>query len=244
MPTFGRRQGAAPAAVDLPPGSFPAESLRSGDRRIVDAYRFLQFMVGLIAVLLPVVTVLVVSIYDEEELRGSISAYYYTRTGGYFVGSMCALGVIFASYRHHPRPDYVLDNRLSNAAGVLAVLVALIPTSSDPDPAVGSWIGRAIHLASAFVLLLILAYLSYYRFTRPKGSGHTTPKKRLQNQVYRLSGRIIVIGVLVIFLASAFDADPWLPLLSESIAVIAFGCAWLVKSEGPRPSVAPGPARA
>ncbi len=237
MRAFARRHDAASAGVDPPPGV-------RDDGPIVDAYRFLQVMVGIIAILLPVVTVFLVWMIDGGEVRGSISAYYYTRMGAYFVGSMCALGVIFASYRHHPRPEYVLDNRLSNIAGVLAVIVALVPTSSERNPTGWSSVARTIHLTSAAVLLFILAFLAYYRFTLPKDSDHTTPTKHRQNQLYRWSGRIIVIGVAAMALASWRHAGPWVPLTSESIAVIAFGVAWLVKSESFRPIAAFKAARA
>jgi hypothetical protein len=239
MATFDRRQGAAHAEVWPPP-----ENLPPGDRSLISAYRFLQLMVGAIAVLLPVITVLPVVIYDGGALRGSISAYYYTRMGGYFVGSMCALGVIFASYRHNPEPEYVCDNRLSNIAGVLAVVVALVPTSIGAHPTGWSWVARTVHLTSAAVLLFILAYLAYYRFTLPKDSDAKSQTKHRQNQVYRWSGRIIVIGLAGIAIANLLDADPWLPLVSESIAVIAFGVAWLVKSESFRPIAALKAARA
>jgi hypothetical protein len=230
MCAFARRDDAAPTDAALSPAARDP---------IVDAYRFLQVMVGIIAILLPIVTVFFVWIIDGGPVRGSISAYYYTRTGAYFVGSMCALGVIFASYRHHPRPEYVLDNRLSNIAGVLAVVVALVPTSSNNEPTGWSAVARTIHLTSATVLLLILAYLSYYRFTLPKDSPATNRTKHRQNQLYRWSARIILIGIAAMALnASAIHADPWLPLVSESIAVIAFGVAWLVKSESFRPIAA------
>jgi hypothetical protein len=229
MCAFARRDDAAPTEAALSPATRDP---------IVDAYRFLQVLVGIIAILLPIVTVALVWLIDGGPVRGSISAYYYTRMGAYFVGSMCALGVIFASYRHHPRPEYVLDNRLSNIAGVLAVVVALVPTSSKDKPTGWSWVARTIHLSSATVLLLILAYLSYYRFTLPKDSPTTNRTKHRQNQAYRWSGAIIVLGIASIAFANAIDADPWLSLTSESIAVIAFGVAWLVKSESFRPIAA------
>jgi hypothetical protein len=238
MRTFGRRQGAAPAAVDLPPENLPP------DDPLIDSYRFLQITVGLIAVALPIVTILGAWIADGEDLHGSISAYYYTRMGGYFVGSMCVLGVIFRSYRRKPRPEYARDNWLTNVAGLLAVVVALIPTSSDPDQTGWSFIAKTVHLASAAALLLILAYLSHCRFTLPKGSDDTTCEKRRQNQVYRWSGRIIVIGLAVVALAGIRHADPWVSLSAESIAVVAFGVAWLVKSESFRPIAALKAARA
>jgi len=52
MRAFARRHDAAPAAVIL-----PAEHAPPDDRALIDAYRYLQITVGIIAVLLPIVTV-------------------------------------------------------------------------------------------------------------------------------------------------------------------------------------------
>jgi hypothetical protein len=94
---------------------------------LADAYRYLQKAVGLIAITLPFV-LLIGNLLDGGELKGSISSYYYTNMGGWFVGSLFALGVFFLSYNYRALPDYQLDNLLSNAASAMAVGVALFPT--------------------------------------------------------------------------------------------------------------------
>jgi len=151
--------------------------------------------------------------------------------GAYFVGSMCVLGVIFRSYRRKPRPQYKIDNRWTNVAGLLAVVVALIPTSSDGHPTGWSWTARTVHVTSASALLLILAYLSYCRFTLPPETAQTTSKRRRQNRVYRWCGGIMFIALGAFVLATFVHAEPWITLSFESIAVIAFGVSWMVKSE-------------
>src|SRR3954466_8451311 len=112
-----------------------AQSLAS-QSALAGAYSYLQQAVGLIAVTLP----FVVAIGNElagGKMQGSISAYYYTHLGNYFVGCLFALGVFFLSYNHRPLPKYQLDSYLSNVASAMAIGVALFPTASDVGDASG-----------------------------------------------------------------------------------------------------------
>ncbi len=216
------------------------------------AYAFLQKVVGVIAVALPFVVALGDWVLDGHGARGSISAYYYGRTGNYFVGSLCALGVFFFSYEYRPRPERRLDKRLSDAAFVLAVGVALLPTSSEGRQATGGskWVGFA-HLGCAGALFVLLAFFSLYQFTRtgdemrlgmswrdkllrlfrtqPEVLGRMTDRKRTRNLIYRVSGWVIVACIAGILLSNSqhWNVVFWL----ESTAVVAFGCSWLVKGD-------------
>lgn len=220
MCAFARRDE-APVAVPRPVEQDPPT-----DPALIDAYRYLQVTVGVIAVALPIVTVLGAQIVDGGELKRTISDYYYSRMGAYFVGSMCVLGVIFRSYRRKASSQYKLDNVLTNVAGLLAVIVALVPTSTDGTPPAWSWswISKSVHVTSAATLLLILAYLSLCRFTLgSRNSGW-------ENRVYRWCGWVMVAALGAFVLASQLEAEAWIILAAESIAVIAFGVSWIVKS--------------
>ena len=56
-------------------------------------------------------------------LEGSISAYYFTRTGAWFVGSLWVIGFFMGSCRGYDK----WDERAGRFAGVFALGVALIP---------------------------------------------------------------------------------------------------------------------
>ncbi len=230
----------------------PTAGADDGSLPLADAYSYLQKVVGIIAVVLPFVVAIGDCLIDGHGIRGSISAYYYGRTGNYFVGSLCALGVFFLSYEYQPRSDRKVDNRLSNAAFVLAVGVALLPTSSEGREATGGsqWVGFA-HLACAGALFVLLACFSLYQFTKTAGEvtpetpwrdriqrvfrtapavrAHLSPRKRRRNLVYRVSGWVIVASIVGILLANwqHWNVVFWL----ESAAVVAFGFAWLVKGD-------------
>jgi len=59
-----------------------------------------------------------------DSFPNSMSGSYYTHMRNVFVGSMCAIGVFLIGYRRSR-----VDNWLSTFAGILALLVALFPTS-------------------------------------------------------------------------------------------------------------------
>jgi hypothetical protein len=208
-----------------------AQSL-AGQSALADAYSYLQKAVGLIAVTLPFVVAIGGEVSGDHAMKGSISAYYYTHMGNYFVGSLFALGVFFLSYNYRTLPNYRFDNYLSNFACLMAVGVALLPTASNGHNASGGAQKVAIlHLVCACTLFVLLAVFSLVLFTRTDGSGRMTPAKRRRNLVYRTCGAFIVLAIALVLVAeivqppSSWHALFWL----ESVAVVAFGVSWLVK---------------
>ncbi len=211
---------------------------------LASSYARLQFIIGALAFLLPVVVPLFDWIIDGHELRGSISSYYYGRTGGYFVGSLAAIGVFLFSYNYRRRPGFAGDDVLSSAAGTAAIAVALFPTPSNgADATGGAAVVGAIHLASAATLFSILAVLALCYFTRTDPEPHgfraalvrtvrddssTSAKRRADNLLYRICGWTIVAGVLLAIANNIFD---WgLLFWLEAVMVWAFGISWLRKS--------------
>lgn len=223
------------------------------DDRLAQAYRYLQRVVGLIALALPFVVSIGDRLIADHPLRGSISAYYYGSTGSYFVGSLCALAVFFLSYQYEkpPRPGYAIDRAASNVLSALAVGVALLPTAAEGEQARGaSAVIATLHLVCAGLLFVLLAYFSLCRFTRTAGdsdrfdlrseirrSVNSDPaliaamssRKRRRNTIYRVCGWIIVACIVMVGVSNALHWHVlfWL----EAVAIVAFGTSWLVKSD-------------
>jgi hypothetical protein len=207
-----------------------AQSLAS-QSALAGAYSYLQKAVGLIAVTLPFVLAIGNEIAGGR-VQGSISAYYYTHLGNYFVGSLFALGVFFLSYNHRPLPKYQLDNYLSNVASAMAIGVALFPTASDAgDASGGAKVVAVMHLVFACALFILLAVFSLVLFTRTQDPAHMTAAKRKRNLVYRICGWVIVAAIaLVVGAEIVKPSHSWHTLFwLESVAVLAFGVSWLVK---------------
>jgi len=207
-----------------------------------DAYSFLRKVVGLIAVSLPFVLVLgdaAIDRIDDDPTNsgiplGSISIYYYERTGGWFVGSLFALAVFFLSYDYRPdRPGNARkgrspDNRMSTFASAMAVGVALFPTSGpEVDETDGTLLVEVVHFVCAATLFVLLAVFSLYQFTKtggevtattpwrerlvrifrtaPEHEDKMTPQKIRRNRLYRVCGWTIVVCIVIAAASNVVD---------------------------------------
>jgi hypothetical protein len=205
----------------------------AGDSALAGAYLFLQKLVGGIAVLLPFVVVIGDFALGGDELRSSISAYYYSPMGNVFVGALCALGVFFLSYQYKPLPGYELDNRLSYGASAAAIGVALFPTAEHQAKAwSGEWFVSTAHLLCACTLFVLLAIFSLKLFTKTDPGRPMSDAKLKRNTVFRVCGWTIVGSIVLVALSNVVQPPDSLRSLLwlESIGVVAFGISWLVKS--------------
>jgi hypothetical protein len=222
----------------------------AGLSALADAYQYLQQVVGIIAVLLPPVVALG-NLAFGGEMKGSISAYYYTRMGNVFVGALCALAVFFLSYNYKPLPGFGLDHLLARFASAAAVGVALFPTASDAAHASGGEkMVAAIHLACACTLFVLLAFFSLFLFTKSDASRPMSDQKRRRNVVYRTCGVIMAVAIVLVVVSNLVKPPASLHSLFwlETTAVVAFGVSWLVKggflgilADPPSPVPAPAP---
>jgi hypothetical protein len=205
----------------------------AGDSALAGAYLFLQKLVGGIAVLLPFVVVIGDFALGGDELRSSISAYYYSPMGNVFVGALSALGVFFLSYQYKPLPGYELDNHLSHGASAAAIGVALFPTAEhEAEVWSGEWFVSTTHLLCACVLFVLLAIFSLKLFTKTDPVRPMSDAKRKRNTVFRVCGWTIVGSIVLVALSNLVQPPDSLRSLLwlETVGVVAFGISWLVKS--------------
>jgi len=126
------------------------------------SYLGLRKGIGFLGLALPIVLMVGKIWLDGGGIENSISAYYYTGMRNYFVGTMCAIGVFFTSYRYRRE-----DNYLSDAVAAFAVGVALFPTTpAIASPTTSQTIVGYVHLTSASLFFLCLAYFSLFLFTK------------------------------------------------------------------------------
>jgi hypothetical protein len=204
----------------------------------VRSYLFLRRAVGVLGISLPIVVIVGKQLLEGGGLLGSLSGYYYSDLRNVFVGTLCAIGVFLIAYRGYGR----LDDIVATVAAIAGIGVALFPTSPvSPSPTEHA-IGIA-HLVFAGIFFLTLAFFCLFLFT--KTDGVPTARKRSRNVIYRVCGGVMLasLALLVVnalfFNAATVSLHPtvWL----ESLAVIAFGFAWLTKGEAlladpPQPS--------
>lgn len=164
-------------------------------------------------------------------LLDSLSGYYHTEMRDVFVGAMCAIGVFLISYRYRWP-----DDALGTVTGLLAVMVALFPTTVGAPVATVSGTDRAVavvHQVAAAGLFVLLAGFCFFLFTRPDRAG--VPPRRAAVAFYRTCGGLILLAILLALASTRLPADvrhALKPVLwCETVAVVTFGVAWLAKSD-------------
>lgn len=222
---------ATPDPVDQQQLLDEAQAL-AGQSELADAYAFLQRVVGVLAISLPFIVGLGNFASGGHHLQGSISAFYYTHMGNWFVGTLCALAVFFLSYNIKPLPGHHVDKYITRGTSVMAVMVAMFPTTSSmPDQSGASmWVGR-VHITCATALFALLGALSMFFFTKFDPSAGMTARKVQRNRLYRACGATIFGCIVLIAVVYATSVpESWHSVFFlESIAVVAFGVSWLVK---------------
>ncbi|GAA3586471.1 DUF998 domain-containing protein [Amycolatopsis ultiminotia] len=195
----------------------------------VRSYLFLRRAIGVLGIALPIVVIVGKQLLEGGDLLGSLSSYYYSDLRNVFVGTLCAIGVFLISYRGYG----LIDDIAATIAAVAGIGVALFPTRPAEPTSTEQAIGVA-HLVFAAIFFLTLAFFCLFLFTRTDA---TTPgrRKTSRNVVYRVCGVVMLASLVLIVLVGQFFAaataalHPTLWL--ESLAVVAFGVAWLVKGE-------------
>ncbi|TLX74577.1 hypothetical protein E9993_11670 [Labilibacter sediminis] len=171
----------------------------------------------------------------------SISAFYYSQLSVVFTGYLFAFGLFLFSYKGYNKEDdeKVSDNWLTNIAGILIVLVALIPTRicdvctiaapNEHNSSLWNW----IHTISAASFLVIMGWMAYTQFTKTNLPIMDNLKLK-RNKIYRFCAwgvwiPIVLMGILNFGLKLNFTGVD--VFIGESVALFSFGVAWLVKSK-------------
>ena len=215
-----------------------------------EAMNRLRRAIGLIGLALPVLLLLGVLVFGVP-MQNSISEFFFTPLRDLFVLTLAGIGVFLINYYgHDPRAGEILtDWGVSTAAGVTALGVALVPTFCGPeacyapltffDGLIGSdTLQSALHFGAAGIFLVALALMCLRLFTRSDTDRPGRHKIR-RNRLYRTCGWTILamVAALLVFklllrdLGQRWDAGWHFTFWAESVAVWAFGIAWLVKGE-------------
>ena len=205
---------------------------------LVVSYLTLRKAIGVIGLLMPIVVRIGAHLFEGIPSNESISAYYYTGMRDVFVGTLAAIGVFLFCYRG---PD-TQDNVLTNFAGLCAVAIGLFPTAAVYHPSIlqkfpniltgdcyqtQGPVGFHIYFVAAFFLLI--SYLTIFRFTKPS-QPYVTPQKKSRNKVYVVCGVVMVLMLIAIVGIKAIGPGRSI-FWPETIAILAFGIAWLTKGQ-------------
>ncbi|MDH4451247.1 MAG: hypothetical protein QE265_11770 [Rhodoferax sp.] len=147
---------------------------------------------------------------------------------------LCALGVGLIPTALDPQPLRHFGDACSQCNQLVTSLDAVrltgLPAHWEPG----------IHTGCAVLLFLWLTYTAMNNFTEPSTDyleRHAPARKALRNRIYRMCAAAMVVGMVLCLLSilgvkvTCFVRACDLQLfIGESLALAAFGVAWLVKS--------------
>lgn len=182
----------------------------------------LRAMIGWLGMLLPWIVVLLVGYFPQ-----SISATWYTNACTVFMIILGSASFLLISYKGYEK----IDDVLLTCSGIAGLGICLFPCSvSGVTGGVGTFlvdceISNIIHFVCAIVFFALLAYNSFFLFT--KGAGEMTKNKKIRNIIYRVCG-VGMIASFAIMLLPSFSIQVW---LTEAIALFFFGISFLTKAD-------------
>jgi len=214
------------------------------------SYLNLRLCIGVIGFTLPFTLRIGSAIFPPDPY--SVSAYYYSAMRNILVASLCVLGIFLLTYRGYDK----LDSWITNVCGVAAIGVALFPTSNPGFKP--TWVGQMHPVVAAIALAGQALMALQFTQSAPRGEAarwlddakrmlralifryaqrvHDEHGRKLaRNRIYSACTWLIIIGV-VLALAQNFWPDSvkaetqWL-FWFESLSIVSFGIAWLVKGE-------------
>ncbi len=191
---------------------------------------------GILGMLLPFILTIGTQFFECKELQNAISTYYHTNMRDLFVGILFAMGITFFCYNGYDKYDKIA----SWFASISIICIAIFPTNNESTCLFGlklniSNTSSYLHNISATTLFITLAVMCLFLFT--KSTPNPTEEKKVRNKIYKSCG--IIIFASLIFLAIYMNTNilrlqfgHWKPVfLFESIMLLAFGFAWIVKGD-------------
>lgn len=244
------------------------------DEAYTRSYRVIRLVVGFLGLALPVLFIIWEALFLKGgvHVRGSLSAYYHTPMQDIFVGGLCVIGFLLATYMAgEPRS---LDFWASLIAGIAVLGVVFFPTSraglapgapacgSLPQPPGCSFVEQAlgehetavIHGVCAVVFILFLAVMSFLfaasevlskteRFTAPGQPGARVFRRPVLFLVHSACTLVILIAGAWAFVGTGAGELTRL-YVGEVGSVWAFAISWLLAGFYLTAPARPGPARA
>lgn len=225
---------------------------------VVWSVQAVRLFVGWTAIVFPPVLWFGYLFFERTVHPGSISAYYYSSMQNAFVGFLVVLGASLIYYQYRTIDNWVSTIAGLSAIGVAFFPMAPTDhTPTDWQQRVGY--AHFAFAATSLIALAVMALFLFTRparaldqtrvnvsylvhqvpwfrnlpQTRAQLPQNLTKQKHWRNQVYEICGVIIVLCVVLLALTnfnvlripSQVHPVYWL----ESVAVWAFGVAWIVK---------------
>lgn len=213
-------------------------------KEMLISYYRIRKIIGILGIILPFIIVII-----HGSFLPSISHYYYTKGSVAFIAILATFGLFLIAYKGYEqdkKTEIISDNVITHIGGITILIVVLLPTAclldagwgicDNPFPDNYPLFGhnnkyiQAVHLTSAGIFFFTMGWISALRFSKGK---HTT-----YNKIYKTCGYIVwtCLGLLILeFIARLiFHVQGFTPYdvyILETIGIVAFGIAWLIKGK-------------
>lgn len=199
----------------------------------------LRKLLGWAGMLLPLIVLVLCLIFGYGFPDSISSTYYLTPTVTPFMIILGAAGILLISYKGYDKHDDII----CTLAGLFALCICLFPCATEDlivhwtalnlPTVVGTFqlpesVSSIVHNISAIVFFGLLAYNSFFLFT--KSSGEMTSKKRKRNIIYRVCGIGMIASFVFIVPVSIFEIWGGIWFI-EAVALSFFGISWLTKAD-------------
>ncbi len=193
-------------------------------------HKTMRVIIGCIALFLAPMVYLIAG---AEQPLTSISISYWTDAQDIFVGALIAVGFFLSAYNGTGETkDW--EFKLSKAAAVFAICVALFPTAgyNDTDLAAAWTIKFAnsigfqpfqIHYGSAVLLFMCLIAMMWFFSNRA-----LKKRKYKRSYAYRVISVSMVLGILVLYVYGSITDMNNMILFIEIWGLTLFGIGWLI----------------
>jgi hypothetical protein len=186
----------------------------------LDTYRFLRG--GMVVMIVMLAVAVIGERLTATCWQTSISAYYFTSAHGIFIAALCAIGVFLIVYKGSNDTEDVL----LNLAGILAFIVAMVPTSR---PVLCGWglpadyqVDNAVanNVWAVIIALAVARVLAWSMYRKTRTSEPKSPLGVVSQWVLRAVVAIGLIGFL--FFRKQFDSN------AHGLAAVAMFIAIIV----------------
>lgn len=200
-------------------------------------YMRIRNLCGLLGILLPWLALFSAGIADHpsHEWWWSISATYYQSPA--LVGVLTPASIVLVTYAGYDK----LDDWITTLSGVFGLGIVLFPCSVNWDLCGGNlhvgffqlpmYVTGILHNFCAATFFMLLAFNSFFLFTKTNSNGEMTPRKRIRNRVYRICGAGMIIFEVIFAILTLCHAPGYCIMIIEIILLHLFGISWLVKGE-------------
>jgi hypothetical protein len=195
-------------------------------------YTSLRTGLGIIALAFPLI-LLFAGWAKPVPDHSSFCSYYHSYMRDFFVGGLFALGSFMYLYKGFSwQENYAL-----NVAGILAILIAVVPTDLKSAPPIAESLRSQVHTMFSIAFLLTIGYVCVFR------SADTLPLLRPGSRAnvyyysYKLLGLCMVATPLAVYSYAHWKQrsvprdQRIVTFYVEVAAVWAFGFYWLLKTK-------------